>query len=81
MLKLKNELRKSQGLGSVLRWPHAFDGMLKPKNELRKSQRLGSTLRWPHAADGMLKPKNELRKSQGVCSGPAALRGPLCFAL
>ena len=54
MLKPKNELRKSQGLGSVPRWPHAADGMLKPKNELRKSQRLGSILRWPHAVDGML---------------------------
>ena len=35
MLKPKNELRKSQGLGSVLRWPHDADGMLIFKNELK----------------------------------------------
>ena len=35
MLKPKNELRKSQGLGSVLRWPHDAGGMLIFKNELK----------------------------------------------
>ena len=65
MLKPKDELRKSQGLGSDLRWPHATDGMLKPKNEVRRSQ--VSVLALLHYADLCASPWKEV-----LLSGSAA---------